>query len=142
MHYSHTQTALNVEEIDRLSFLPYLFGEDFMIAELKVYALARKHLPDYEDGFWHFVRLPQGGGYMMPTGDRYHMVNAEGWFDRTVSAEVAGIILTAQAINYRCLALKGCSDDEQIKLFQLREFQLWNFIESHPDSAAISAALE
>lgn len=142
MHYVAAQPVLNVEEIDRLSFLPYLFGEDFMIAELQVYALARKHLTDYEDCFWHFVRLPQGGGYMMPTGDRYHMVNAEGWFDRTISAEVAGIILTAQAISRRCLALKGCECGELLKLFLLREFQLWGFIESHPDSYAISAALE
>ncbi|UAN65828.1 antirestriction protein [Serratia sp. JSRIV006] len=142
MHYVAAQPVLNVEEIDRLSFLPYLFGDDFMIAELQVYALARKHLTDYEDCFWHFVRLPQGGGYMMPTGDRYHMINGNGWFDRPVSGEVAGIILTAQAISRRCWVHKDCGDKEQLQHYLLREFQLWNFIESHPDSAAISAALE
>ncbi len=39
MHYAKSVT-LNVEESDRLSFLPYLFGNDFMIAEMQVYALA------------------------------------------------------------------------------------------------------
>ncbi|EFC7362338.1 TPA: antirestriction protein, partial [Escherichia coli] len=23
-------------------------------------------MPEYEGGFWHFIRLPDGGGYMMP----------------------------------------------------------------------------
>ncbi|EFA7559581.1 TPA: antirestriction protein, partial [Escherichia coli] len=27
-------------------------------------------MPEYEGGFWHFIRLPDGGGYMMPDGDR------------------------------------------------------------------------
>ncbi|EEZ0370155.1 antirestriction protein, partial [Escherichia coli] len=22
-------------------------------------------MPEYEGGFWHFIRLPDGGGYMM-----------------------------------------------------------------------------
>ncbi|EFA7747610.1 antirestriction protein, partial [Escherichia coli] len=25
-------------------------------------------MPEYEGGFWHFIRLPDGGGYMMPDG--------------------------------------------------------------------------
>ena len=52
-------------------------------------------MPEYEGGFWHFIRLPDGGGYMMPDGDRFHLVNGENWFDRTVSADAAGIIVTA-----------------------------------------------
>lgn len=63
--------VLNVEESDRLSFMPYLFGTDFMLAELQVYALAKKWMPEYEGGFWHFIRLPEGGGYMMPDCGRY-----------------------------------------------------------------------
>ncbi|EIJ3905414.1 antirestriction protein, partial [Salmonella enterica] len=53
MQYAAT-APLNVEESDRLSFLPYLFGDDFMIAEMQVYALARKMITGYEGGFWHF----------------------------------------------------------------------------------------
>ncbi len=56
-------------------------------------------MPEYEGGFWHFIRLPDGGGYMMPDGDRFHLVNGENWFDRTVSADAAGIILTSLVIN-------------------------------------------
>lgn len=82
MQYAKPVT-LNVEECDRLSFLPYLFGQDFLYAEASVYALAKKMMPEYQGGFWHFIRLPDGGGYMMPDGDRFHMVNGENWFDRS-----------------------------------------------------------
>lgn len=41
MQYVKTRPALNVEESDRLSFMPYMFGMDFMLAELQVYALAK-----------------------------------------------------------------------------------------------------
>ncbi|EMQ5286147.1 antirestriction protein, partial [Salmonella enterica] len=49
MHHSNQQHAriINVEESDRLSFLPYLFGDDFMIAEMQVYALAGKMITGY-----------------------------------------------------------------------------------------------
>ena len=40
MQYVNTCPVLNVEESDRLSFMPYLFGTDFMLAEVQVYALA------------------------------------------------------------------------------------------------------
>lgn len=112
MQYSNQQRArvINVEESDRLSFLPYMFGNDFMLAELQLYALAKKWMPEYNGGFWHFIRLPEGGGYMMPDCDRVHMINGENWFDRTVSADAAGIILTSLAINRRCWTHHDCGN--------------------------------
>ncbi|EGD9412766.1 TPA: antirestriction protein, partial [Shigella sonnei] len=50
MQYAKPVT-LNVEECDRLSFLPYLFGQDFLYAEASVYALAKQMMPEYEGGF-------------------------------------------------------------------------------------------
>lgn len=119
MQYAKPVT-LNVEECDRLFFLPYLFGQDFLYVEASVYALAKKMMPEYEGGFWHFIRLPDGGGYMMPDGDRFHIVNGANWFDRTVSADACGIILTSLVINR----------------------QLWRHIEFHPECNAIYAALD
>ena len=55
MQYAKS-VILNVEEIECLSFLPYLFGNDFLYAEASVYALAKKMMPEYEGGFWHFIR--------------------------------------------------------------------------------------
>ncbi|HII2704450.1 hypothetical protein [Escherichia coli] len=62
MQYAKPVT-LNVEECDRLSFLPYLFGNDFLYAEAYVYALAQKMMPEYQGGFWHFIRLTDYIGY-------------------------------------------------------------------------------
>ncbi|HBS5945076.1 TPA: antirestriction protein, partial [Klebsiella pneumoniae] len=49
MQYAKPVT-LNVEECDRLFFLPYLFGQDFLYVEASVYALAKKMMPEYEGG--------------------------------------------------------------------------------------------
>ena len=112
MQYAKSVT-LNVEECDRLSFLPYLFGQDFLYAEASVYALAKKMMPEYEGGFWHFIRLPDGGGYMMPDGDRFHMVNGANWFDRTVSADAAGVILTSLVINRQLWLYQGSPQNSE-----------------------------
>ena len=79
MQYAKPVT-LNVEECDRLSFLPYLFGNDFLYAEAYVYALAQKMMPEYQGGFWHFIRLPDGwrlhdaGWRPFPHGERCKLV--------------------------------------------------------------------
>ncbi len=132
MQYAKPVT-LNVEECDRLSFLPYLFGLDFLYAEASVYALAKKMMPEYEGGFWHFIRLPDGGGYMMPDGDRFHMVNGANWFDRTVSADAAGIILTSLVINRQLWLYHDSGDAGLTQLYRMRDAQLWRHIEFHPE---------
>ncbi len=63
-------------------FYRICLANDFLYAEAYVYALAQKMMPEYQGGFWHFIRLPDGGGYMMPDGDRFQ-VNGANWFDRT-----------------------------------------------------------
>ena len=141
MQYAKPVT-LNVEECDRLSFLPYLFGNDFLYAEVYVYALAQKMMPEYQGGFWHFIRLPDGGGYMMPDGDRFHMVNGANWFDRTVSADAAGIILTSLVINRQLWLYHDSGDAGLTQLYRMRDAQLWRHIEFHPECNAIYAALD
>ncbi|HHZ6073688.1 TPA: antirestriction protein [Escherichia coli] len=141
MQYAKPVT-LNVEECDRLSFLPYLFGNDFLYAEAYVHALAQKMMPEYEGGFWHFIRLPDGGGYMMPDGDRFHLVNGENWFDRTVSADAAGIILTSLVINRQLWLYHDSGDAGLTQLYRMRDAQLWRHIEFHPECNAIYAALD
>ncbi|CSH21100.1 putative antirestriction protein [Shigella sonnei] len=123
-------------------FLPYLFGQDFLYAEASVYALAKQMMPEYEGGFWHFIRLPDGGGYMMPDGDRFHMVNGANWFDRTVSADAAGIILTSLVINRQLWLYHDSGDAGLTQLYRMRDAQLWRHIEFHPECNAIYAALD
>ena len=140
--YVTTRPVLNVEECDRLSFMPYLFGTDFMLAELQVYALAKQWMPEYSSEFWHFIRLPEGGGYMMPDGDRFHMVNGANWFDRTVSADAAGIILTSLVINRQLWLYHDSGNAGLTHLYRMRDAQLWSHIEFHPECNAIYAALD
>ncbi|MGF7636642.1 antirestriction protein [Klebsiella pneumoniae] len=137
MQYVKTRPALNVEESDRLSFMPYMFGMDFMLAELQVYALAKKWMPEYEVEFWHYIRLPE-----MPDCGRVHLVSTESWFDRTVSADAAGIILTSLAVNRRLAAHHDSGNPALTHLYMLRDAQLWNLITFHPECNAIYAALD
>ena len=141
MQYGKPVT-LNVEECDRLFFLPYLFGQDFLYVEASVYALAEKMMPEYEGGFWHFIRLPDGGGYMMPDGDRFHIVNGANWFDRTVSADACGIILTSLVINRQLWLYHDSGNAGLTHLYRMRDAQLWSHIEFHPECNAIYAALD
>lgn len=99
-------------------------------------------MPEYDGGFWHFIRLPDGGGYMMPDGDSFHMINSENWFDRTVSADSARIILTSLAINRRCRIHYDSSNAALTRLYMLRDTQLWNHIEYYPECNVIYAALD
>lgn len=59
MQYAKPVT-LNVEECDSLSFLPYLFGQDFLYAEASVYALAKKMMPEYQGGRLLALHPPAG----------------------------------------------------------------------------------
>ncbi|WP_420720709.1 antirestriction protein [Klebsiella pneumoniae] len=103
---------------------------------------AQKMMPEYQGGFWHFIRLPDGGGYMMPDGDRFHMVNGANWFDRTVSADAAGIILTSLVINRQLWLYHDSGDAGLTQLYRMRDAQLWRHIEFHPECNAIYAALD
>lgn len=133
---------LHVSESDRLSFLPYLFGDDYLLAEMQVYATAERYLPQYTGGFWHFIRLPEGGGYMAPDGDRVHVVNDDNWFDKTLSGDAAGIVVTLLAINRRCWLHHDRGYAGRVQLFMQREQQLYDYIDTHPERADILRALD
>uniref|UniRef100_UPI0035C908B5 antirestriction protein n=1 Tax=Escherichia coli TaxID=562 RepID=UPI0035C908B5 len=62
---------------------------------------------------------PDGGGYMMPDGDRFHMVNGANWFDRTVSADAAGIILTSLVINRQLWLYHDSGDAGLTQLYRM-----------------------
>lgn len=139
---ANTPLNLHVSESDRLSFLPYLFGDDYLLAEMHVYATADRYLPQYTGGFWHFIRLPEGGGYMAPDGDRVHVVNDDNWFDKTLSGDAAGIVVTLLAINRRCWLHHDRGHAGRVQLFMQREQQLYDYIDTHPERADILRALD
>jgi len=58
MNQTVTCDAVRLEGAQRLTFLPDLFGGDFMTSEASVYAYAWRYCPEYQGGFWQFYRLP------------------------------------------------------------------------------------
>lgn len=57
---------------------------------------------------------------MMPDGDRFHMVNGANWFDRTVSADACGIILTSLVINRQLWLYHDSGDAGLTQLYRMR----------------------
>jgi hypothetical protein len=112
-----------------------------MLAELQVYALAKNGCPNMKSNSGIYP-LPEGGGYMMPDCGRVHLVSTENWFDRIVSADAAGIILTSLAVNRRLAANHDSGNPALTHLYMLRDAQLWNHITLHPECNAIYAALD
>lgn len=134
--------AVRLEGAQRLTFLPDVFGGDFMLSEVSVYAYASRYCPDYAGGFWHFYRLPDGGGFMAPDVESLTLCNKENWFEQTVSGEVAGIIITALVLNHRSWHHSHHDREELSRHFCRRYEQLMAFADSHPDSATIWRALD
>lgn len=138
---SHSDAVL-LTGAQRLTFLPDLFGADFMLSEVSVYAYAERYCPDYQGCFWQFYRLPAGGGYMAPDVARITVCNPDNGFEQVVSADVAGIILTALVLNHRSWHHSHHDREELCRHFCRRHEQLLDFADSHPDAAAIWRALD
>ena len=134
--------AARLEGAQRLSFLPDIFGGDFLASEASVYAYAQRYCPEYNGGFWHFYRIQQGGGYMVPDVDNILFCNTENWFEQSVSGEVAGIILTALVLNHRSWLHSRKDNEELCRHFCRRHEQLMAYIDQHPDSSTIWRALD
>lgn len=138
---SHSE-ATRLEGAQRLTFLPALFSTDFMASEATVYAYAMRHIEGYEGGFWHYCRLPDGAGYMMPDRETVMFSNSGNWFEQEVSAEVAGIIITALVLNHRSWHHSHHDRDELCRHFCQRYDQLMAFVGDHPEAATIYRALD
>lgn len=81
MNQTVTCDAVRLEGAQRLTFLPDLFGGDFMTSEASVYAYAQRYCPEYQGGFWQFYRLPEGGGYMAPDVESLTLCNPDTRFN-------------------------------------------------------------
>jgi hypothetical protein len=94
-------TASIVPAEQRMDFLPKHFGARAMIKfEMSVYDWMGSLCPTYRGGFWNYVELSNGGAFMYPAGvDAFEVHGRRQRLHGTVSAEVAGIIATAFALN-------------------------------------------
>jgi len=134
--------ATRLEGAQRLTFLPVLFSSDFMSSEATVYAYASRHIHGYEGGLWHYFRLSDGAGYMVPDMETVTFSNPGNYFEKEVSAEVAGIIITALVLNHRSWHHSHHDRDELCRHFCQRYEQLMAFAAGHPEAATIYRALD
>ena len=131
-----TIIATIVPDYRRAEFLPQHFGRRGMTRfETGVYSWMENLCHHYNGGYWNFIELSNGGAFMAPTGAERFEIKVEGnGFDHSVSAEVAGIIASAFALNgmlwqgYESLAGK--------------HEQLLEFIACHPEGATIRRAID
>ena len=129
-------TASVVPGERRMDFLPQHFGERAMIKfEMSVYDWMGSLCPTYRGGFWNYVELSNGGAFMYPAGvDAFEFTVDGNGFHGTVSAEVAGIIATAFALN----GMLWQGWDSLNTQYEL----LLEFIGDHPDAMTIRRALD
>lgn len=120
-------TATIVSESDRLTILPRVFGEQYMLEfEISVYGwmseLSATSESPYKGGFWQFYTLSNGGFYMAQTTDGRITLTSPSGLDGEMSMAAAGITASLYAINMLCCKtrLKRHVD----LYYQLREFAI------------------
>lgn len=141
MNTQHPDTQ-RADDRAKFRFLPMLFAHDYVRGEQHVFQYADRFLENYAGGEWVFIRLSAGGGFMQPGEDAWRFCNAENWSDVEVSAEAAGIIITAMVLNHRSWLYDRDGMTELCEHACLRHGQLMAFADAHPEAAAIFRALD
>lgn len=90
----HPIVASLVPEGQRLDFLPRHFRAHMMLVERQIYHQFANLALHYRGGYWEFYDLSNGGCYLAPSQDFYHLVHPGMDFDATVSGDAAGIVAT------------------------------------------------
>jgi len=98
---TQTPATARPDRFVKMRFLPMLFSHDYVLAEHNIFTYAARYLTDYDGCEWTFVTLEDGGGFMQPEEGTCHFFNPDNNADMVVSAEAAGIIITAMVLNHR-----------------------------------------
>ena len=126
----------------RFSFLPALFGADYVNAEACIYAYAAKYIRDYNGGEWTFNQLPDGAGYLAPDEDRVTVFNADNGFEGEMSGDAAGITITALVLNHRSWMHDHHDERDACRHYIRRYEQLMSIVATNRESRAIYRALD
>lgn len=134
--------AVLVTRDARLNFLPALFSKDYLRAEINVYAYADRYIQGYDGSEWQFYTLPDGGGYLAPDAEHVKVCNPDNWFEQEMSADAAGVFITAMVLNHRCWMYSHNDEEDLCGHFLERYEQLMAFVETHPERDLILRALD
>lgn len=136
MTQANLAQARLIPDDERLGLLPKHFGPRLMLrGEISIYGWLDRLSNDYTGGYWHYYEIPNGF-YMAPAGyEKLHIVWPMNYFERSMSADAAGIVATLFALSELCG--QHPSDDLIDKHHALRDF-----VSEHAEARAIYAAIE
>lgn len=140
MKYSDNNSDLiiahEIPEMNRLNFLPRHLNKAYIKFEMTIYTVMLNFCPDYKGGYWDYFDLSNSGFYMAPLDKRqYRLIIKDNGFDRFLSADASGIVVTTFALN-RIIEQTKSNDYLEKKLLLLE------FVKQHKESAQIFAAID
>jgi len=133
-------TARTVPDAERLEFMPRTFGRAFLRVESAIFDFARQILPDYNDGFWEFVSLSNGGAFLKLDSTCKYYVSVDGnFYEGQMSSEAAGITVCLFAFNHLTYQLGPTPQGERLAnlYYLLRDYAI-----QHPEAAQIVRAID
>ncbi len=97
-----------VPDIERMGFLPRLFGPSLMITgENVVYTFMARMCADYRGGFWDFIEAGDAL-YMAPQSpERFALLWDGNGYQGVVSKDCAGIIVTLFALSHMSMIYRN-----------------------------------
>lgn len=135
----HAILATEVQDENRLDFLPRHFGRHMLKVERSIYDQCANLCPSYRGGYWHYYDLSNGGCYLAPSCESYSLVHEGNYFDATVSGDAAGIIVSLFTFSHLSFILEEDPLGHRIAdYFHL----LRDFAGSHPEASLIYRAID
>jgi hypothetical protein len=125
-----------VPEAQRLDFLATLFGRHFMRGEQLVYRWMDELCEAYSGGYWEYVKLSNGGGYMAPRREGTMRLFVDGnHFEGDMSPDAAGIVASM-------FALCQMANEKQDETITDHYYALRAFASGHSEASLIFQALD
>jgi hypothetical protein len=131
-------TSTIVEETDRNMFMVTHFPTAYMKVENGIYNTMDKFCKDYRGGYWDFVELSNGGGYMSleteaPDGMQ---VSCDNYYRGVMTLDAASITANLYAIN------KAVWDDPDNEALVNQYYFLRDFALEHKERDKILGAID
>jgi hypothetical protein len=139
---TQTPVAVHVDRYVKMRFMPMLFSHDYVRAEYNIFLYASRFLAGYDGCEWEFIVLNSGGGFMQPGEGKWRFVSPDNGADLALSAEAAGLVITALVLNHRSWLYDRHDEPELCEHFCHRFRQLLAYAETHSEAAAIFRALD
>ena len=129
-------TATEVPAGARFAFLINRFDKHHTTVEMFLRSFTVKLCPDFRGGQWRYFETSTGTVFMVPSGhDSLQVTIDTNGFDKRVSAEVAGLIVSLFVLNRLCMVSR--SKEHMRMLVLLRNYAL-----EHAQATTIFRAID